>query len=78
VDWGDVTAVGVSGPTAHPGLPPKVLFRNRTVLSTVARWFVLGARELADNDVKVRATLRCVTPYVLAGMLYVMDYRGAL
>jgi hypothetical protein len=71
-------AVGVSGPTAHPGLPPKVLFRSRTVLSTVARWFVLGARELADNDVQVRAALRCVTPYVLAGMLYVMDYRGAL
>jgi hypothetical protein len=44
-------AIGVSGPTAHPGLPPKVLFRSRTVLSTVARWFVLGARELADNDV---------------------------
>jgi hypothetical protein len=48
------------------------------MLSIVARWFVLGARELADNDVQVRAALRCVTPYVLAGMLYVMDYRGAL
>jgi hypothetical protein len=39
---------------------------------------MLGARELADNDVQVRAALRCVTPYVLAGMLYVMGYRGAL
>jgi hypothetical protein len=36
-------SVGVLGPTAHPGLPPKVLFRSRTVLPTVARWFVLGA-----------------------------------
>jgi hypothetical protein len=71
-------AVGVSGPTAHPGLPPKVLFRSRAVLSTVARWFVLGAQELVDNDVQVRAALRCVTPYVLARMLYVMGYRGAL
>jgi hypothetical protein len=71
-------AVGVSGPTAHPGLPPKVLFRSRTVLPTVARWFVLGAREIADNDVQVRAALRCVTPYVLAGMLYAMGYKGAL
>jgi hypothetical protein len=32
----DEVPVGVSGPTAHPGLPPKVLFRSRTVLSTVA------------------------------------------
>ena len=71
-------AVGVLGPTAHPGLPPKVLFRSRKVLPTVARWFVLGARELADNDVHVRAALRCVTPYVLAGMLYVVGYKGAL
>jgi hypothetical protein len=35
------------------------------VLPTVARWFVLGAREIVDNDVHVWATLRCVTPYVL-------------
>jgi hypothetical protein len=71
-------SVGVSGPTAHPGLPPKVLFRSRTVLSTIARWFVSGAREIVDNDVQVRAALRCVTPYVLAGMLYAMGYKGAL
>jgi len=71
-------AVGVSGPTAHPGLPPKVLFRSRTVLPTVARWFVLGAREIVDNDVQVRAALRCVTPYVLARVLYVMGYKGVL
>jgi hypothetical protein len=48
------------------------------MLSTVARWFVLGAREIVDNDVQVRAALRCVTPYVLAGMLYAMGYKGAL
>jgi hypothetical protein len=71
-------AVGVSGPTVHPGLPPEVLFRSRTVLPTVARWFVLGAREIVDNDVQVQAALRCVTPYVLAGMLYAMNYKGAL
>jgi hypothetical protein len=70
--------VGVLGPTAHPGLPLKVLFRSRTVLPTIARWFVLGAREIVDNDVQVRAALRCVTPYVLARVLYVMGYKGVL
>ena len=73
-----VAGVGVSGPTAHPGLPPKAFFRSRTVLPTVARWFVLGTREIVDSDVQVRATLRCVTPYVLARMLYAMSYKGAL
>jgi hypothetical protein len=48
------------------------------VLPTVARWFVLGAREVVDNDVQVRATLRCVTPYVLVRMFCVVDYKGAL
>jgi hypothetical protein len=48
------------------------------MLSTVARWFVLGTREIVDNDVQVRAALRCVTPYVLAGMLYAMGYKGVL
>ena len=71
-------AVGVLGPTMHPGLPLKVLFRSRTVLQIVARWFVLGAREIVDNDVQVRAALRCVTPYVLARVLYVMGYKGVL
>jgi hypothetical protein len=36
-------SVGVLGPTAHPGLPLKVLFRSRTVLPTVAKWFVPDA-----------------------------------
>jgi hypothetical protein len=71
-----VQAVGVLGPTAHPGLPLKVLLG--VVLPTVARWFVLGAREIVDNDVQVRAALRCVTPYVLARVLYVVGYKGVL
>jgi hypothetical protein len=48
------------------------------VLLTVARWFVLSAREIVDNDIQVRAALRCVIPYVLAGVLYAMGYKGAL
>jgi hypothetical protein len=48
------------------------------VLPTVARWFVLSAREIVDNDIQVRAALRCVIPYVLAGVLYAMGYKGAL
>jgi hypothetical protein len=66
------------GSNRAPRVTPKVLFRSRTVLSTVARWFVSGAREIVDNDVQVRAALRCVTPYVLVGMLYAMGYKGAL
>jgi hypothetical protein len=66
------------GPDRAPGVTPQGAFRSRTVLPTVARWFVLGAREIVDNDVQVRAALRCLTPYVLAGMLYAMSYNGAL
>jgi hypothetical protein len=36
------------------------------VLPTVALWFVLDAREIVDSCVQIQATLRCVTPYVLA------------
>jgi hypothetical protein len=46
--------VSVWDPTAHPGLPLEV-FLGRTVLPTVARWFVLGAREMIDNFIQVRA-----------------------
>jgi hypothetical protein len=56
---------------------PQGAFRSRTVLPTVARWFVLGAREIVDNDVHVQAALRCITPYVLAGMLYEMSLQGS-
>jgi hypothetical protein len=47
-------SVGVWDPTAHPRLPLEVLL-GRTVLPTVARWFVLGARETIDNFLQVRA-----------------------
>jgi hypothetical protein len=36
------TIVGVWDPIAHPGFPLEVLL-GRTVLLTVARWFMLGA-----------------------------------
>jgi hypothetical protein len=49
-----------------PGVAPQGAFWSRTVLPTVARWFVLDARETVDSCVQVRAALRCVTPYVLA------------
>jgi hypothetical protein len=42
-------AVGVLGPTAHPGLPLKVFSRSRTVSTTVAKWFVPIARETVDK-----------------------------
>jgi hypothetical protein len=69
-------AVGVLGPTAHPGLPLEVLFWSRTVLPTVARWFVPDARETVDNLVQVRAASRCVTPYVLVWIFCVVGYKG--
>jgi hypothetical protein len=66
------------GSDRAPGVAPQDAFWSRTVLSTVARWFVLNAREIVDSCVQVRAALRCVTPYVLAGMLYAVGYKGAL
>jgi hypothetical protein len=65
------------GSDRAPVVAPQDAFWSRTVLSTVARWFVLNAREIVDSCVQVRAALRCVTP-VLAGMLYVVGYKGAL
>jgi hypothetical protein len=53
------------GSDRTPGVAPQGAFWSRTVLSTVARWFVLVARETVDSCVQVRAALRCVTPYVL-------------
>jgi hypothetical protein len=52
--FGMGSVVGVWDPTAHPGLPLDVLL-GRTVLPTLARWFVLGAREMIDNFIQVRA-----------------------
>jgi hypothetical protein len=48
------------------------------VLPTVAKWFVPDARETVDNGLQVRAALKCVISYVLARMLYVTGYKGAL
>jgi hypothetical protein len=61
-----------------PGVAPRGAFRSRTVLSTVAQWFVPDAREIVDNGLQVRAALKCVTPYVLARVLYVVGYKGVL
>jgi hypothetical protein len=38
-----------------PGVAPRGAFWSRTVLPTVARWFVLDARETMDNFIQVRA-----------------------
>jgi hypothetical protein len=48
------------------------------VLSTIAQWFVPDARETVDNGLQVRAALKCVTPYVLARVLYVVGYKRVL
>jgi hypothetical protein len=53
------------GSDRAPGVAPQGAFWSRTVLSTVARWFALDARETVDSCVQVQAALRCVTPYVL-------------
>jgi hypothetical protein len=57
--------MSVFGSDRAPRVAPQGAFWYRTVLSTVARWFVLVARETVDSCVQVRAALRCVTPYVL-------------
>jgi hypothetical protein len=54
------------GSDRAPGVAPQGVFWSRTVLPTVAQWFVLDAREMVDSCVQVRAALRCITPYVLA------------
>ena len=61
-----------------PRVAPRGAFWSRTVLPTLARWFVLDARETVDNVVQVRAALRCVIPYVLVWIFYVVGYRGVL
>ena len=70
-------AVGVWSPTAHPGLPLVVLL-DRTVLLTVAQWFVRDAREKVGNFLQVWAALRCITPYFLVWIFYVVGYKGSL
>jgi hypothetical protein len=66
------------GSDRTPGVTPQGAFRSRTVLSTVAQWFVPVARETEDNGLQVRAALKCVTPYVLARVLYVVGYKVVL
>jgi hypothetical protein len=66
------------GTDRAPGVAPQGAFWSRTVLPTVARWFVPDAREIVDNLVQVWATLRCVTPYVLAWILCVVGYKRVL
>jgi hypothetical protein len=61
-----------------PGVAHQGVFWSRTVLPTVARWFVLDAREIIDSCVQVWAALRCVTPYVLSRVLYVVGYKEVL
>jgi hypothetical protein len=39
-----------------PRVAPRGAFWSRTVLPTVARWFVLNAREILDNFIQVRAS----------------------
>jgi hypothetical protein len=43
------------GSDRAPGVAPRGAFWSRKVLPTVARWFVLEARETVDNFVQVRA-----------------------
>jgi hypothetical protein len=64
------------GSDRAPRVAPRGAFWSRTVLPTVARWFMLDARGTVDNLVQVRAALRCVTPYVLVWIFYVVGYRG--
>jgi hypothetical protein len=66
------------GSDRTPGVAPQGAFWSRTVLSIVAQWFVLVARETVDNDLQVRAALKCVTPYVLARVLYMVSYKVIL
>jgi hypothetical protein len=66
------------GSDRAPGVTPRDAFWSRTVLPTVARWFVLNAREIVDNFIQVQAALRGVTPYVLVWIFYVVGYRGVL
>ena len=43
------------GSDCAPGVAPRGAFWSRTVLPTVARWFVLDARETVDNFIQVWA-----------------------
>jgi hypothetical protein len=66
------------GSNNAPRVAPRGAFWSRTVLPTVARWFVPDARETVDNFVQVWAALRRVIPYILAWILCVVGYKGIL
>jgi hypothetical protein len=66
------------GSDRAPRVAPRGAFWSRTVLPTVARWFVPDARETVDDFVQVRAALRRVIPYVLVWILWVVGYKGVL
>jgi hypothetical protein len=66
------------GSDRAPRVAPRGAFWSRTVLPTVARWFVPDARETVDDFVQVRAALRRVIPYVLVWILCVVGYKGVL
>jgi hypothetical protein len=68
---------GTSTPEVQP-VASRGAFRSRMVLPTVARWFVPNARETVDGFAQVRAALRCVTPYALAWICRVVNYKGIL
>jgi hypothetical protein len=70
-------SVGVWSPTVHPRLPLEVLL-DRTVLLTIAQWFVQDARETVGDFLQVRAALRCVTPYILVWIFMWWVTREAL
>jgi hypothetical protein len=48
------------------------------MLLTIAQWFVRDARETAGDFLQGRAALRCVTPYFLVWIFYVVGYKGDL
>jgi hypothetical protein len=61
----------------QPRLPLEVLL-DRTVLLTIAQWFVQDARETVGDFLQVRAALRCVTPYILVWIFMWWVTREAL
>jgi hypothetical protein len=66
------------GSDRAPRVAPRGAFWSRTMLPTVARWFMLDARENVDNFVQVWAALRRVIPYLLVWILCVVGYKGVL
>jgi hypothetical protein len=51
---------------------------GRTMLLTVTQWFVRDTRETAGDFLQFWAALRCVTPYFLVWIFYVVGYKGSL